>query len=80
MFLAQLREEMKNLIKSNDTDKKEYTMDSVYSSMRENILRNQVDKAIEGVKFFTNNGTEEISERELRKIINQCIPGLTPHH
>ena len=54
-------------LKKEDKEK-EVTMDQVYSNVRDNILKTEIDRAIEGINCFKSQ--EEISERELRKILN----------
>eukprot|EP00347_Sterkiella_histriomuscorum_P022899 403336739 len=51
------------------------TLPSIYNSLRQSILDNEINKAIEALKVFKID--EEIGERELRKILNQCLSGIT---
>lgn len=48
--------------------------------MREDIVETQIKKAIEAVKVMASNKQEEIGERDLRKIINQTMPGVSLFH
>ena len=44
--------------------------------MKESILRREVDKAVEAVKVHSLREESVIGERDLRKILNQCLPGV----
>lgn len=53
------------------------TIEGIHAKIRDQLLHRQVDKAIEAVRLFSNHELEEIGEREMRKILNQCLPGIT---
>ncbi|TNV74030.1 hypothetical protein FGO68_gene14997 [Halteria grandinella] len=53
------------------------TLEGIHAKIRDQLLQRQVEKAIEGIRMYSRNEMEEIGERELRKIFNQCLPGIT---
>ncbi|CDW73821.1 UNKNOWN [Stylonychia lemnae] len=72
-----LKEQATSQIKNKESSKTEFTMDSIFSNLRQNILDSQINKAIDALNVFKIEG--EIGEREFRKILNQCLPGVTLH-
>ena len=55
------------------------SVDDVHNKMKEAILSREVEKAVIAVKAHSLKEESLIGERDLRKILNQCLSGVTIH-
>ena len=53
------------------------TLDDMHIKIQEAILSREIQKAVDAVKTHSINDQSEIGERELRKILNQCLSGVS---
>lgn len=56
----------------------DWNFDQIHATLRDNIINKEVNKTIEAVKFFKESG--DIGERELRKVLNQHLTGVSDYH
>ena len=66
---------IKEIIKNIEKPINVRNTDDVYSQFRDSIVNQEIEKAIKAIKYFGENN--DIGERELRKIMNQHLSGVT---
>jgi hypothetical protein len=53
------------------------SLEDMWTKMKEAILSREIQKAVNAVKTHSINDQSVIGERELRKILNQCLSGVS---
>jgi hypothetical protein len=79
--MSTLRREVEALypLRAKEDEHTLFSMDDIYTRMKEAILTREVEKAILAVKSHSVRDDSLIGERDLRKILNQCLAGVSIH-
>jgi len=78
-FIDNLKKEVDAIypLRKKDNEQIFMSLDDMWTKMKEAILSREIQKAVDAVKTHSINDQSVIGERELRKILNQCLSGVS---